>query len=398
MRKVVLAVTALVVTLMAGTALGADLIAGNPKDGANVIGTVNVLFDEGNLVVQYLITPGTDWIITKTHLHVALSPEELPQTKKGNANPGQFDYSSSHEVADGKTEVIHTIPLSDIFGDEIPDPLPTLYIAAHAVVGQEFSDDCDELVLDLPEEVTVSVLWAGDVGVDDDSYFDALVSGGTELDGLYDAWCLDTDRSIRLTPGYPRGTPLRALVYSSYDCLSLPLVSPPLVEHCENMDLINWILNNISVGDPAGPCVGSYTYGDIQRAIWELLEDTPSNPGLGPWSPCRVEEIIKAAVANGIGYVPNCGDVVAIILLPYANILADPPQVDPVTGAQVTGLWYFQPIIITIPAPCCLSDETAWAGTYIGEDDDPPDGDGDGYIYEFPGNDWSMYFRITKDD
>ncbi len=389
MRKLVLTITALVAILTAGTVMGADIIAGNPKNGANVVGEVTVSQINGFLVVKYTITG--DVVLTETHLHIATLPDNIPQNN-GNPNPGGFQYSDPHGPV---TEWTYTIPLQadPVYhpkSGKLLDPghywtsSTTLYIAAHGVV--KYSDDCDELVLDfLPDEVTVSVLWAGDSGVDDDSYFDALVSGGTVLDGLYDAWCIDVGKSIRLEPDYPRGTPLQALVFSSYE------------DGYSNMDLVNWILNYISVGDLVDhegvPCNGeAYTYGDIQRAIWELTGISTGLTGLGPWSQCRVDEIIALAVENGAGYVPNCGDVVAIILQPYADIPAEPPQYDPVTGEQVTGRWYFQPIIITIPAPCCGGDDTVWAGVPVPPSDDWPDEDSDGYKYEFPGDNWAMYF------
>jgi hypothetical protein len=396
MRKEILTVAAIIAILMAGTTLGADLIAGNPKNGANVVGEVAVSLENGFIVVTYTVTG--DVVLTETHLHIAESPDDIPQNN-GNPNPGEFQYSDPHGPV---TEWTYTIPLQvdPIYhpkNGKVLDPghnwtsATTLFIAAHGVV--EYSDDCDELVLDfLPDEVTVSVLAAIDPGVDDDSYFDALVSGGTVLDGLYDAWCYSPEKSIRLTPDYPRGTPLQALVFSSYE------------DGYGNMDLVNWILNNISVGDVSQACyddaeppaLTKYTYGDIQRAIWELLGYS-STSGLGPWSQCRVDEIIAAAIENGVGYVPNCGDVVAIILQPYAYIPEVPAQFDPVTGDQVEGLWYFQPIIITIPAPCCGGDDTVWAGEPDPTDIVPgpePD-DGDGYKYEFPGDNWAMYFTYT---
>ncbi len=52
----------------------------------------------------------------------------------------------------------------------------------------------------------------------------------------------------------------------------------------------------------------TYTYGDVQRAIWTLIDDTLSNLSLGPYSRCHVEEIIAAAYANGEGFIPGCND------------------------------------------------------------------------------------------
>ena len=54
--------------------------------------------------------------------------------------------------------------------------------------------------------------------------------------------------------------------------------------------------------------------GDIQRAIWTLMEDVQSTAGIGSWSQLRVDEILNNAYLNGEGYTPGVGDSVAIIL------------------------------------------------------------------------------------
>jgi len=101
-------------------ALG-DLVAGqNIK-----VGTVTVSNDADNLYVTYKTDDG--WEITETHLAVANSLEEIPQTKKFNPIPGKFPYSSKYDLA--VTEYTYTIPLED--GDT------DLYIATHAKVEKQ---------------------------------------------------------------------------------------------------------------------------------------------------------------------------------------------------------------------------------------------------------------------
>lgn len=90
------------------------------------VGFIEVWSGSKYLYVTYQITePG--WEIMETHLAAGGSRDDLPQTKKGNARPGQFPYSGYH---DGVTEYTYQIPLDEIGitpGDDI-------YIAAHAVV------------------------------------------------------------------------------------------------------------------------------------------------------------------------------------------------------------------------------------------------------------------------
>jgi hypothetical protein len=95
-----------------------DLIAGRYID----VGDILVWNDEEQLYVQYQTTDG--WCLTVTHLHVATSVADIPQTKTGNPKPGQFAYSAEHDCL---TEYTYEVPLQWDMNTE-------LHIAAHAVV------------------------------------------------------------------------------------------------------------------------------------------------------------------------------------------------------------------------------------------------------------------------
>jgi hypothetical protein len=134
------------------------------------------------------------------------------------------------------------------------------------------------------------------------AYFpEVTVSGETILDGVYPGWCIDTDTHIERLTLY-----CDAAVYSS-----LP---EGMVEYPENFDLVLWILNQDYVGKDS-TCNGTYTYGDVQRAIWALIDDVNSvTPILRAWDQCRVNEILAAADAGGEGYEPGYGEYMWIIL------------------------------------------------------------------------------------
>ena len=299
------------------------LFAGQDID----VGTVSVWNDGDYLYVEYVVD-AEYWCLTETHLHVAISPENIPQ-KKGNPIPGKFDYKSEHDCV---TNYTYEIPLTW-------DPDTQLSIAAHAVVCQRAGNFIAGL--NFPDTVTFSVIdhYCGGPAYFPHVYINGLSIGELDVYG----WCVDTDNTIGSNKLYT------ANIYSSYETLP-----DGLIEYPENLDLVNWILNQGFVGQPSA-CGGPYTYSDVQLAIWTLIEDNLSTIGLCAWSQCRVNEILAAADANGEGFEPGCGDIICVIL-------------ESVDGEQV--------IIGEVVIECGC--ETAW-------------GDGE----DFPGKNWATYFTYV---
>jgi len=85
------------------------------------------------LEVTYTTTG--DWIINETHLAVASSLDDIPQTKKGNPKIGHFAKKTAAglpvEIHD--TEVVYSIDLNEVEGLD-SGVGGTIIIAAHAVV------------------------------------------------------------------------------------------------------------------------------------------------------------------------------------------------------------------------------------------------------------------------
>lgn len=298
-----------------------ELLAGQTIDVGEVL-----VWNDGNFLYVKYVVDAAYWCLTETHLHVATSLEGIPQ-KKGNPPPGQFDYKGEHDCV---TDYTYEIPLTWGVDTE-------LFIAAHAVVCQSAGNFIAGL--NLPDTVTFMVTYPGGVGP---AYFPHTYINGLSIEELdVYGWCVDTENSI------DQNTVYTAHIYSSYETLP-----PGLIDHPENLDLVNWILNQGFVGQPSA-CGGIYTYGDVQRAIWALVDDNQSTAGLGAWSQCRVDEILTAAHVNGEGFVPGCGDIIGVIL-------------ESVDGEQV--------IIVEIVIECGC--ETAW-------------GDGE----DFPGKNWATYIE-----
>ena len=299
-------------------------------DGTQVIGIYagqhtlvgNLIIEEGggNLTVTYQITtPG--WCFTVTHLHVGPEPPE-------KSAPGQFPYK--HENLPCVLTDTYVVP-----GDS------NSYAAAHAEV--RFSAD-NAAPLQIPSgTVTYSTT---SPTPDGDAYFNPTTTTGV-LNGAFDGWCVDTELSIA------SGFDYTANVYSSYDA-ALPT---GVVDKPENLDLVNYILNQDYIAQ-------GMTYSDIQRAIWHLIDDSNSEDGLFNWTQANVDAIIADALANGEGFVPGCGQVMAVILDPVSE------------GVQHT--------LIEYPVPCVEPGpnrhETAWALA------------SNGVLF---GQGWGGYFNVT---
>ncbi|MEZ4811265.1 MAG: hypothetical protein R2819_12970 [Allomuricauda sp.] len=171
------------------------------------------------------------------------------------------------------------------------------------------NDDCDiNVVPDLPATLNACTTAKG---VDaDNSYFDLTIND-TSLAGDYGAWCVDVDLSLGADQCF------EAEVFSSYETLP-----DGKFEHPENFDLVNWILNQNFIGTES-PSGGTYTFGDVQWAIWELIDDNNCVlcAYLGDdWSTTKGQEIVDQALANGEGYEPGDGDSLAVVLIPTNNL------------------------------------------------------------------------------
>ena len=287
-----------------------------------LVGEVLICDDGYDLMVTYDATGGA--VLSTTHLYASL---DAPR----HHAPGRFDYK--HE--DISTQVDDfSIALSDL-GAASGD---TLYLAAHAdtnlIVGYE--EPVLELAPEIPDTVTISSTRPGG------SYWVTTVSDGGDLDGTYPGWRVDTGHTMA------PGATYTAAVYTSYEAAAAGFVDQP-----ENLDQVNWILNQDFIGQTSPGCGGAYTMGDVQRSIWTLIEGTNSTAGLGSWSQCRVNEIVAAAVAAGEGFEPGCMQQMAVLLVP---INASGGQAAQIIVAQVT--------VIEVDlecAPILGGEETAWA-------------------------------------
>jgi len=170
--------------------------------------------------------------------------------------------------------------------------------------------DAGLAALNAPNTLKIRVQYPYDGGP---AYFpvtDIDVDGNGTADHSIESWCIDTDHTINQNQWYC------TTLISSY---SYPTGLDDTRE--ENLDVVNWILNMDFVGQDSGG-FGLYTYGDVQLAIWAVIDNGSSPNRLGPWDQNRVDQILAlAAVAVGIddpnvNYEPPCDGVVGLILVP----------------------------------------------------------------------------------
>lgn len=137
------------------------------------------------------------------------------------------------------------------------------------------------------------------------SYFKITMTDDGLLSGSYPGWCADWASLIE-------DATYETKFYSSYST-QLP---EGLIAHPENLDEVNWIANQNFVGKNAGGSLGIYTSGDVQIAIWTLLDNYFETSTVGPFSQERVDKIVSLAQTFGNDFYPTCKEEVVIILDP----------------------------------------------------------------------------------
>lgn len=138
------------------------------------------------------------------------------------------------------------------------------------------------------------------------SYFKVNVADDGPLNGTFPGWCADWNTRIEDGVNYD------AKFWSSL----APNVPTDVVDHPEYLDEVNWLINKNFVGKTAPNNLGIYTIGDVQLAIWSLVDDEFNSETVGEFSQARVDYLIARAKIDGAGYEPGCRQLVGIILIP----------------------------------------------------------------------------------
>ena len=241
---------------------------------------------------------------------------------------------------------------------------------ANVDAGLDPVDTLEEVKDLLPETATMEVINHARGDNPTDEAYTAIISDGNDLiNGTFvDAYCLNLFRDIEFATstddtgdsnndGIPDWTTVAPdvganVTLATEDCLNpqqQSLISSAFGTNfkgvndksaVENLDLINWIINqdykNTDNGDGTGE---TYTDNEIQGAIWALtsgdvfsLFNVNLAPGLSErdgiamygGSPAgfdNAQEIVNAAIANGEGFEADAsnGDLVGVFLEPTTD-------------------------------------------------------------------------------
>ena len=145
--------------------------------------------------------------------------------------------------------------------------------------------------ISIPEDEVTLLVVDGE-----NSYYDLTLSdvpGGYDvIDGYYLCWCVQRDVYM------PRGVPHLVYLYSTYD------PNMPLIGRNNEWDKVNYILNNKN----------DYGKDAIQAAIWYYINGVTPETGSSAWA------IITDADANGDGFCPGPGQVIAILTIGGSDI------------------------------------------------------------------------------
>ena len=165
----------------------------------------------------------------------------------------------------------------------------------------------ERLSIALPTQLSYTVV--PDKGSDTDASYADITFTNNDSNQVFknltiDGYCLDAESPLSA------GVEYTANVYSSYEQLPDSLTyqgSGPnegVIFNPDSLDIINWIINqNFEGRELSG--LGTVTSGDVQTAIWSLIDDGGTAGQLGPVDQDRVDEIVSLAQSNGVGFSPS---------------------------------------------------------------------------------------------
>jgi len=188
----------------------------------------------------------------------------------------------------------------------------------------------------------------------------------------FPAWCVDHIRSFERNVLYNAR-------FISTACNPLPSDIGCIIDLPQNLDLLNYLLNNFDPGNTY-PGIGSVTTDVYQAVIWLITDGTYDvNTNFHP-DTLVVSALYNYVASQGEGYIPQCGDKMAIIVVDANWDYCNNPS------------WEgFQPLIIWKTVECVpeMDCETCWAIPLL----NGAPNEAQSNLY--PGHVWFRYFGYT---
>lgn len=221
-------------------------------------------------------------------------------------NGGMLDFDATSSIYAGIPVGEHT---NAFYAYDIRDAAGGTALGSVAVTYRGAVNTLATIKASLPKSGAIVV--ARDMTPDGD-FYDAAVSetGDARFDGLEFAavYCIEGPDPINLDARVP-------VTFHLADEASVPAGA---VANPQNLDMVNWILNQdfdtVNNGDGTG---ATYTEREIQGAIWGLTDDIVFvNETVNDGTTANAREIHDLALLHGEGFTPGEGDIVGIVAVP----------------------------------------------------------------------------------
>jgi len=336
--------------------------------GKTLVGYIEFLnVTASSMTVKY-VTNVSPWIITCIRFHMGKRLQDIPVKTNHNADPDNYQYKFDFPQSEAKTS--HSFQVTLPTGD---CPTGGYYVSAEACVCKVGGlESLPGLLPPMNFSANMCVIQKENgCGYWKFNITNAGSWNGTNICG----WGIDAHHN-----GLPPANCANVNLMSSYNYTLDPDCD---VSYPENLPLVNYLLNKYQAGTQVAQwdvlgfyqnppqnnnwvdlsSTGNASVGDIQYAIWYLLEGITGT--VSSYNFYNVWGMIHDAYTNGANYRPTCGKKVAIII-----------------GVQDPGPGIcYQPMLYMVDVPCGSSCCTiAWADGKCGA--------------SFPrSHTWATYFR-----
>lgn len=313
----------------------ADVTTGMTAPVTLAIGEANLTVDAG-LIVEFVNTaPDAKDDVSGTCSNVVKTVDVLANDTDADGHALTITKVAGQAIAEGGSVDVDGVTISLVGGKLVidgTDAYEDLLIGQKAKVNYSYeitdgNGGSDTANLDFTfcggkntlDTIKASLPTGGVLNLAFDTSFDGEFytvtitgTGDARFDGISfeNAYCLSLYEPI--------GTGV-AVPYNFY-LAAQGSVPTGVVARPQNLDMVNWILNQDFDAKDNGDGNGqTYTEAEIQGAIWGLTDGyVYVDPAANYGTTANAKEIYNLAMANGEGFVAGEGDIIGLVLDPTA--------------------------------------------------------------------------------